>query len=109
MMGPGAAGIIFLAFTPGGRTLVSLGDGVRVWDATTGAQLRAFDWAALLGGSHLMGGYALSPDGAQLALTTRDNSRSEKTRVRLIDLATGRESRSVTMPDDYAGGGALLE
>src|SRR5687768_15973327 len=30
MLGPGAAGIIFLAFTPGGRTLVSLGDGVRV-------------------------------------------------------------------------------
>ncbi|MFN2414814.1 MAG: caspase family protein [Pyrinomonadaceae bacterium] len=109
MMGAGAAGIFFLAFAPGGRTLVSLGDGVRVWDTTTGAQLREFGWAGLLGGSNLGGAYALSPDGTQLALTTRDNPQSEKTRVRFIDLATGRESRSVTMPDDFESGGAVLK
>ena len=107
LMGTGA-GIFLLAFAPGGRTLVSLGDAVRVWDAATGSQVRAFDWAGMLGGANPAGGFALSPDGAQLAMTTRDNAHSEKTRVRLFDLASGRESRSVTMPDDYDGAGAPL-
>lgn len=102
------AGISFLAFASGGRTLVSLGDAVRLWDTATGAQVRALDWTAILGGATLRGGYALSPDGTQLALTTWENAHPEKTTVKFIDLASGREARSVTMPEDYDSPGSVL-
>ncbi|HEY7428255.1 MAG TPA: sigma-70 family RNA polymerase sigma factor [Gemmataceae bacterium] len=60
--------IMFLAFTPDGKRLLSQGgDGVRVWDAATGKELRHF---APEGGRTWQVGSDLSPDGKQLAVST---------------------------------------
>jgi RNA polymerase sigma factor (sigma-70 family) len=72
-----------IAYTPDGRTLVTVGwDGVvRVWEADTGRELRAI-------GGHDIRSLAVSPDGRTLA------TGEYPSRLRLWDLANARELRA---------------
>jgi WD40 repeat protein len=77
-----SAGIVALSFAPDNKTLVTLGmDHVlRLWDATTGKELRAFS-----GCSTNLGALALTADGKWAAIANGGTS------VRIIDLATGKD------------------
>ncbi len=90
-------GVYFIAFTRDNR-VVTISDAVRLWDMTSGQQLRAIEIgflnaSAMMGGE---GGAALSPDGNQLALTINEGS---KTQVKVWDLNSGRELRTVDLPN----------
>ncbi len=73
-----------LAFTPDGKTLVSVGcledDRVRVWDVASGAEQRQFQ-----GGRGDTGPLAISPDGRVATVAGYLN------RIRMWDLAAGKE------------------
>jgi WD40 repeat protein len=76
--------------------LVAMSDAIRVWDISTGKELRALqlnspDLSALMGAD----GAVLTPNGDQLALATR----GEKPRVKFLDISTLKEVRSVDLPD----------
>jgi WD40 repeat protein len=62
-----ASPIPFVAFAPDGETVISVGESIRVWDATTGKELRAsrepFEYFCAA---------ALSPDGKTLVSARRD-------------------------------------
>ncbi len=92
------AGVSFIAFSSNDR-LVTISDAIRVWDLATGQELRAigtdtFGLIARMGGD---GGAGLSLDGTQLALLVTDAGESE---IKFIELASGRETRSVKLQDD---------
>jgi WD40 repeat protein len=90
-----AFGIYFLAFTPDNR-IVSVSDAIRIWDATTGKEIRAIESGSDLSGLSVTGsGLALTPDGNQLALIDGGT----ESRVKLIDLNTGREAKEYKLPD----------
>jgi WD40 repeat protein/uncharacterized caspase-like protein len=87
-------GVFFIAFTADGR-IVTISDAIRVWDPASGQELRAISTGslnpiALMGGA----GAALTPDGSQLAFL--DDASQQ---VKFWDLATGREARSINLPD----------
>ena len=91
-------GVYFIAFTGDGR-IVTIGDAIRVWDVATGRELRTLDITSpnasgFIGGQ---GGASLTPDGNQLAFIVTDES---KPQVKVWDLTTGREARSLNLPDD---------
>ena len=98
-------GVIALAFSADARQLISFSDAVRAWDVTSGQMLREtpLDQASFqglaLGGLTGGAGLALSADGSQLALLTGDN---RKRVVKIYELASGREVRTVNAPDDFA-------
>ncbi|HYJ85453.1 MAG TPA: caspase family protein [Pyrinomonadaceae bacterium] len=90
-------GVFFIAFTPDGR-IVTASDAVRVWDPSSGQELRSIPISALnasasMGGG---GGAALTHDGTQLAFVHIDEG---KPQVKFWDLSTGREARSINLPD----------
>ena len=92
------AGIFFIAFTSNGN-VVTISDAIRVWDTTSGQELRSIgvdtlSMSALMGGG---GGAAITPDGNQLAFVLSGGAESPQ--VKFWDLATGREARSVNLPD----------
>ena len=92
------AGVYFIAFSSNDR-LVTISDAIRVWDLATGQELRSigtdtFSAMARMSGD---GGAALSLDGTQLASVVTDAGNNE---VKFIELASGRETRSVKLPDD---------
>ncbi|HZB45051.1 MAG TPA: hypothetical protein VE360_07400, partial [Pyrinomonadaceae bacterium] len=98
------AGVSFMSFAADGRTLVAVSDAIRTWDVATGAERSVADLSALgMGGlgaaasaSFGVGsGFALSPDGAQLAVVSVEGG--SKAKVRLLDTATGREARSLNL------------
>lgn len=97
-------GVYFVAFS-GDDRIVTISDAIRVWDVATGRELRtisadSLNVAGFMGGE---GGAALSPDGNQLARV--DTEGSEEDQVKVFDIATGRETRSLKLPDkdiDYA-------
>ncbi len=98
------AGVSFMSFAADGRTLVAVSDAIRTWDVATGAERSVADLSALgmggLGASAsasfgVGSGFALSPDGAQLALVSVEGG--SKAKVRLLDTATGREARSLNL------------
>jgi WD40 repeat protein/serine/threonine protein kinase len=71
-----------VAFSPDGRLLASLSSlSVRLWDATTGAEIRTL---GPVGGLNRYG-LAFSPDGRRLAVTMHDPA------VIIWDVATGRQ------------------
>ena len=93
MMAP--LGVYFIAFTSDNR-VVTISDAVRVWDLATGRELSSFS-PGMVGGAGLSGsGLTLSPDGTQLLLVTAGVDSD----VRFVDLASGRETRRVKLPDD---------
>ena len=93
-----AMGVYFIGFAANNQ-LVTVSDAVRVWDVTTGRELRtlqvnATDIIGSFNGSD--GGMVLSHDGTQFSVFS-DESESH---VKVIDLASGRESRRFNLPDD---------
>jgi WD40 repeat protein/uncharacterized caspase-like protein len=91
------AGVFFIAFTPDGR-IVTISDAIRIWDPASGQELRSFPMSAL-NPTALMGGgagAALTPDGTQLAFVYTDEGRPQ---VKFWELSTGREARSINLPD----------
>ncbi|MDQ2976363.1 MAG: caspase family protein [Acidobacteriota bacterium] len=91
-------GVYFIGFTGDGQ-IVTVSDAMRVWDVASGRELRTLGTTSvsvsgLTGGE---GGVALSPDGKQLASLVVG---SEKPVVRVWDISSGRELRSVDLPDD---------
>ncbi len=93
------SGVSFIAFTPDGR-VVTVSDAIRVWDSTSGQELRSINMEMNLNTSAFMGGgggAAITPDGSQLAFLVSDGG--ERHEVKFWDLATGRETRAVNLPD----------
>lgn len=90
------AGVFFIAFAPDGR-IVTISDSIRIWDPASGQELRAIPMSlnatAMMGGS---GGATLTPDGSQLAVVNEDEGRPQ---VKFWDLSTGREVRTINLPD----------
>ncbi len=81
-------GVRALAFSPDGRLLAgSLGQRIRVWDVTTGAEVRR-----LTGADQMVTALAFSVDGKSLA------SAGEGAAVSLWEVATGRERRRFLEP-----------
>ena len=91
-----SVGIYFLAFTPDNR-LVTVSDAVRLWDVSTGRELRTLDLGtqAMAGFNGFEGSITLSPDGTQLLL-----SEGVDPEVRAVDLNSGKEVRRVKLPGD---------
>ena len=89
-------GVFFIAFTPDGR-IVTASDAIRIWDPS-GQELRSIPITALNPSASMGGGAgaALTLDGTQLAFVHTDEGRPQ---VKFWDLATGREARSVNLPD----------
>jgi WD40 repeat protein/uncharacterized caspase-like protein len=90
----GALGVNFVGFSSDGRKLVTISDSIHVWDTsswreTTTIQTSNLNPGALTGGG---GGVALSADGSQLARVDNDQ-------IKFIDTASGKELRSVSLPD----------
>jgi WD40 repeat protein/uncharacterized caspase-like protein len=89
-----AFGFTYIAFSADGKKLVAISDAVRVWDTsswkeTVSLQMSDINPSGLMGG---VGG-ALSADGNQLARVNGD-------KIQFIDLVSGRETRSIDLPDD---------
>ena len=92
-----AMGVSFIGFAADGQ-IVTVSDAIKVWDAVTGRELRtvgttSLNVSGLIGGE---GGASISPDGKQLASVATDATPL----VRVWDIATGREVRTVDLPDD---------
>jgi WD40 repeat protein/uncharacterized caspase-like protein len=90
----GALGASFVAFSGDGRKLVTISDAIHAWDTSTwheltNIQAANFNPSAMMGGS---GGAALSADGNQLA-------RVDDNQIKFIDVASGKELRTVSLPD----------
>jgi WD40 repeat protein/serine/threonine protein kinase len=80
------AGVNMVAFSPDGRHLASVADGVRVWDAATGREV------FLVAGRH---GVAFSPGGPCLACADGDG-------VQVYDVTTGKHLLRLQDPGDVA-------
>jgi WD40 repeat protein len=84
----GHRGFVFaVSVSADGKRLLtgSIDKTLRLWDADTGKELRAFE-----GHTHFVLGAALSPDGTRVLSASRDNS------VRLWDAQTGKELHKMT-------------
>jgi WD40 repeat protein len=100
--------IALLTFAANGSAVATAGDdgSVRVWDPATGKPMRRWP-----GRSDTVGALALSPDARVVA-----TFRSDDSKVRLLDVATGRELHALPPePDDplsiplaFTGDGRLL-
>jgi WD40 repeat protein/uncharacterized caspase-like protein len=90
-------GVYFIAFSSSDQ-IVTISDAVRVWNVPTGKELRTIGTGALNGLAFVggEGGAALSLDETQLARVSTDG----ETQVKFLDLATGRETRSVKLTDE---------
>ncbi|HEX6045441.1 MAG TPA: caspase family protein [Pyrinomonadaceae bacterium] len=93
-----AIGVYFIAFAANNQ-LVTVSDSAKVWDLNTGRELRSLQsqtMPVVSGFNGTDGGMVLSPDGTQLAIASDDSD----PHVSLIDISSGRENRSVKLPDD---------
>jgi WD40 repeat protein/uncharacterized caspase-like protein len=102
-------GVLALAFSADGRQLVSFGDAIRTWDLTSGQAAREtpLDPTASDNVGAFGGGLALSADGSQLALLANSNKGTRRT-VKLYELTTGRELRTINPPDDFPAYGLAV-
>jgi RNA polymerase sigma factor (sigma-70 family) len=88
------------AFLPDGKTVVSVGqegNAIKLWDARTGRLVREIDTGNFI----TRGGVALARDGSHLAVSgsIRDDTQpSWRSAVRVFDLATGKDARTVERP-----------
>jgi WD40 repeat protein/uncharacterized caspase-like protein len=98
-------GVYFIAFSSSDQ-IVTISDAVRVWNVPTGKELRTIGTGALNGLAFVggEGGAALGPDGTQLARVSTDG----ETQVKFLDLATGRETRSVKLTDEQIESAELV-
>ncbi|HET9528148.1 MAG TPA: WD40 repeat domain-containing protein, partial [Pyrinomonadaceae bacterium] len=93
-----SVGVYFIGFAANNQ-LVTVSDAARVWDLTTGRELRTLqiDAIAAVGSFNgTDGGMVLSADGTQFGLFSDE----PEPHVKVIDLASGRESRRLKLPDD---------
>jgi WD40 repeat protein/uncharacterized caspase-like protein len=107
-------GATFIAFSADGKKLVTVSDAIKVWDVVSWRELKTLDTSSLTasGLTGGQGGMALSPDGNQLARAESGG----KNEIQFLDLTTGREARSVSLPHDqidslelcFAGDGHLI-
>ena len=89
----GAFGVAFVGFSADGRKLVTVSDSIRVWDTSTWKEASAIQTANLNPGSMMGGGGgALNSDGSQLARVDNDQ-------IKFIDPISGKELKSVSLPD----------
>jgi WD40 repeat protein/uncharacterized caspase-like protein len=90
--------VSFIAFSANGQTLVAIGEAIRIWDVATWRELRSLDTThvSMSGLAGDEGAVAISPDGRELAIVVRDDSR---TLVKSLDLTNGRELRSLNLPN----------
>ncbi len=93
-----AMGVYFIGFAANNQ-IVTVSDTARVWDLTTGRELRSLlsqttPMAAGFNGTD--GAMVISADGNQFALASNDG----EAHVSLIDIGSGRESRSFKLPND---------
>jgi WD40 repeat protein/uncharacterized caspase-like protein len=90
-------GVYFIAFGANDQ-FVTISDAIRVWNLKSGQELRTIGGGTIdaFAGVRGVGGAALSLDGAQLACITTD----AENEIKFFDVATGRETRSVKLPDE---------
>jgi WD40 repeat protein len=102
-------GVLALAFSADGRQLVSFGDATRTWDLTSGQATREtpLDQAASDNVGAFNGALALSTDGSQLAMLANSNKGTRRA-VKLYELTTGRELRTINPPDDFPAYGLAV-
>ena len=89
-----ALGVTYVAFSADGKKLVTISDAIRVWDTSSWREAVTVETTGLnasgfTGGG---GGVAIGPDGNQLARVDSDH-------IKFIDLNSGREVRSASLPD----------
>ena len=98
--GTGDAAIYSVAFGADDRVLVTLGGiptKASFWDLTTGQLARETEGVWMPAGAlYGWGGLALTPDGSQVLLTEGDARVGPS--IRFVEVATGRETRSVEVP-----------
>ncbi|RKZ92535.1 MAG: hypothetical protein DRR19_03960 [Candidatus Parabeggiatoa sp. nov. 1] len=82
----GGIGVRVVAFSPDGHTLVSESENVKLWEVSTGKELRAFN------GSNAV---AFSPDGRTLASGGTNNT------IKLWDVSTGEEFCTLKRHENY--------
>ncbi|HKR58348.1 MAG TPA: WD40 repeat domain-containing protein, partial [Pyrinomonadaceae bacterium] len=88
-------GVSFIAFNSNDQ-LVTISDAIRVWDLKSGQQLRSMIGDALNAMAAMgNGGAALSLDGSQLATATT----ASENEIKFFEVSTGKEIRSVKIPD----------
>ena len=97
--GTGDAGVYGIAFSPDDRTLVALGDAsARFWDLGTGRLASEMEGVALGGGAiYGWGGPAVTSDGSQVLLLSQGVGKLGLS-IKFVEIATGREARSVEVP-----------
>ena len=91
-------GVYFIGFAANNQ-IVTVSDAARVWDIATGRELRTLmsnSMPTVTGYNGTDGGVALSADGNQFAVVSEDS----ETHVKIIELASGRESRKFNLPDN---------
>jgi WD40 repeat protein/uncharacterized caspase-like protein len=91
-------GVYFIGFASDNR-LVTVSDAARIWDLNTGREVRTLELSspAPAGYSGSEAGMAISPDGSQFVMLDDDSGPE----ARVIDLASGRETRRVKLSDKH--------
>ena len=94
-------GVYWLAFSPDGQTLVAYnGSATKVYEVTTGRELRTLDIGVPTDAGSTQGHIALTADGRQLIIIASDIGRNVKSSIKFIDLATGSVARTLPLPED---------
>jgi WD40 repeat protein/uncharacterized caspase-like protein len=107
--GTGDSAVYSVAFGADDRVLVTLG-GVpavaKFWDLTTGQLARETEGVWMPAGAlYGWSGLAFTPDGTQVLLVEGDARRGPS--IKFVEVATGREARSVEVPHWNVGSSAL--
>jgi WD40 repeat protein/uncharacterized caspase-like protein len=89
-----ALGVSFVGFSSDGRKLVTVSDAIRLWDTSTWREVSTIQTTTLSPGGFTGGGggVALNADGSQLARVDNDQ-------IKFIDPASGKELRSIELPE----------